>query len=113
MVKTRIFIRESSFKLPLSVETPLLMICTGTGIAPYISFLQEHHHNKHARNMETHHSYLIFGSKNRNYDYIYEDELNQHLGNNILHKLTTAFSRDQVIYNYLIVRIKNTMFKMC
>ena len=68
------------------------MISTGTGVAPFISFLQ--HYSSH--NQDINHLILFFGSKNRNSDFIYEQELNQFKDNKILQNLHLAFSRDQV-----------------
>lgn len=65
------------------------MICTGSGIAPFIAFLQELLHKKEDR--DTH---LYFGTKHSKYDFIYEDELKQFSSDNILKNLVTAFSRD-------------------
>jgi hypothetical protein len=37
----RVFIRPSSFRLPESTETPIILIGPGTGIAPMRALLQE------------------------------------------------------------------------
>ena len=84
--------KDSSFKLPNDFSKPLLMICTGSGIAPFISFLQEMESNKNNNNYE---SYLIYGSKNKKYDFIFEKELEEYKKNKILTEYYTAFSRDQ------------------
>ena len=66
------------------------MICTGTGISPYISFLKElSSFNKEFQ------TYLIFGSKNKDCDFLYKDFLKDCLNKKILKELYTAFSRDQ------------------
>ena len=96
-VTTRLIVRESNFKIPANPEHPVIMICTGTGIAPYISFFQEFENNLN-QNLAvnaTHNNVLIFGSKNRKYDFIYENEITNYSSKNIIKKLYTAFSRDQ------------------
>ena len=70
----------------------MLMICTGSGIAPFISFLEELEFNKNNNKYET---YLIFGAKNKQNDFICEKELEEFKQKNILTEYYTAFSRDQ------------------
>jgi sulfite reductase alpha subunit-like flavoprotein len=90
---TKIIIRESSFKLPKSLDAPMIMIATGTGIAPYISFCQEFDHISNHKEIQNN-TVLIFGSKNKQYDFIYEEEINSYMNKSIIKKLFTAFSRD-------------------
>ena len=89
--KVKFFYKKSTFTLPENIEkNPLLMICTGTGISPYISFLKElSTFNKEFQ------TYLIFGSKNKDCDFLYKDFLEDCLNKKILKELYTAFSRDQ------------------
>ena len=90
-----IALKESEFKLPFHLQTPILMICTGSGIAPFISFLQEFESIKNKNNNINYETYLIFGSMNKKNDFIYEKELEEYKNNGILKEYYTAFSRDQ------------------
>ena len=85
-------LKESVFNLPSDLSTPMLMMGTGSGIAPFISFLEELEFNKKEQKYET---YLIFGSMNKKNDFIFQKELEEFKKNGILTDYYTAFSRDQ------------------
>ena len=78
-----------NFSLPLDPNTPIIMIGAGTGIAPYRSFLQK----RSLEQIKTR-NWLIFGERNRQSDFYYEEELQDYVERGLL-TLTTAFSRDQ------------------
>ena len=85
-------LKQSNFILPTDLSTPILMMCTGSGIAPFISFLEELEFNKNGQKYET---YLIYGAMNKKNDFIFEKELEEFKKNGILTEYYTAFSRDQ------------------
>ena len=87
--------KESEFKFPFHLQTPMLMICTGSGIAPFISFLQEFDYIKNNNPNMNFETFLIFGSMNRKNDFIFEKELENFKKNGVLKEYFTAFSRDQ------------------
>ena len=87
----KIIFKEPTFNLPENLSVPMLMISTGTGIAPSIAFLEELNELKKG-NYEV---YLIYGAKNRESDFIFKNELEEFKKNGILKGLFTAFSRDQ------------------
>ena len=86
--------KESAFKFPEPLSNPVLMVCTGSGIAPFISFLEEIEFNNN-KALEAYEIYLIFGSKNKKNDFIYENYLENIKKKGILKEYYTAFSRDQ------------------
>ncbi|KAK5265710.1 hypothetical protein LTR99_008848 [Exophiala xenobiotica] len=69
-------IRRSTFKLPASPSTPLILIAAGTGIAPFRAFLQERARlaslNKPVGRMV-----LFFGCRHPEKDLLYKEELQQ------------------------------------
>ena len=99
-IKTRLIVRESGFKMPHNNHMGLIMICTGTGVAPFISFLREMLASNIKRDC-----LLFFGSKNSAYDFIYEDEIREYVKNGTLTNLYTAFSRDSDTKEYVQNRI--------
>mmetsp|Transcript_2827 Transcript_2827/g.4034 ORF Transcript_2827/g.4034 Transcript_2827/m.4034 type:complete len:642 (+) Transcript_2827:49-1974(+) len=84
------FIRASSFRLPKDPKTPIIMIGPGTGIAPFRGFIQDRKHTEGSGD-----SILFFGCRSKDIDFLYADELNEHLADGSLGKLITAFSREQ------------------
>ncbi|XP_053625565.1 NADPH--cytochrome P450 reductase-like isoform X2 [Plodia interpunctella] len=88
-----IYIRKSEFRLPASTKTPIIMVGTGTGLAPFRGFLQE---RAHARwnGGDVGETILYFGCRHRDQDFIYQEELEEYEKCGLL-KLNLAFSRDQ------------------
>ena len=103
--KTRLIVRESGFKLPFNSSSPVVMICTGTGIAPYISFLQELQSLNSKRD-----TLLLFGSKNVDCDFIYKSELSEFLTSGYLKSLYSVFSRDLTYYKDNVMQNKQCRY---
>ena len=90
----KVFVRESSFRLPQDSQRPIIMIGPGTGIAPMRAFLQERQAQMES-GLETGQSILYFGCRKRTSDFIYKDELEQYEQAGVLSRLHLAFSREQ------------------
>ena len=89
--KVRIFIQHShGFRLPASPEVPVIMVGPGTGVAPFRAFIEE---RKASRAKGE--NWLFFGDQKSDSDFLYRDELDAYHREGSLHRLTTAFSRDQ------------------
>ncbi len=82
--------RNPRFRLPADPGMPLIMIGPGTGIAPFRSFLW--HRKAHAYTGRT---WLFFGDRRAQSDYLYREELAAFLDDGTLSRLDTCFSRDQ------------------
>ena len=73
----------------------MLMLCTGSGIAPFISFFKEiNYMKKNKKEIQTE-IFFIFGTMNKKNDFIFEKELEEFKKNKIIKEYYTAFSRDQ------------------
>ncbi|MCA9186559.1 MAG: sulfite reductase subunit alpha [Pirellulaceae bacterium] len=91
----RIFVHASNtFTVPADAQTPMIMIGPGTGIAPFRAFLQEREIVARS-GISIGPSWLFFGDRSEEYDYLYRDELEGLLDRGVLTRLDTAFSRDQ------------------
>lgn len=87
----RVFVHENkSFRLPADPSSPMIMIGPGTGIAPFIAFLQERKQTKASGK-----NWLFFGNPRSATDFLYQEQLEAFQKEGLLHQLTTAFSRDQ------------------
>ncbi len=63
-----------AFHPPESPETPLIMVCAGSGIAPFHGFLQERA-AQHEGGQDVGPALLFFGCDHPEVDYLYRDEL--------------------------------------
>ena len=87
-----VFLQTShGFRLPADFGLPIIMIGPGTGIAPFRAFLEER-----CAVAAKGKNWLFFGDQRRDCDFLYSDELQAMQRGGYLHRLDTAFSRDQV-----------------
>ncbi|WP_294996026.1 sulfite reductase flavoprotein subunit alpha [uncultured Stenotrophomonas sp.] len=86
----RVYCRSNpGFHLPDAGQPPLLLVGTGTGIAPLMGLIQE----LQARACG-HEAHLVFGEKHRAHDFLYQEQLQDWQARGVLAGLHTAFSRD-------------------
>ncbi|XP_078681719.1 NADPH oxidoreductase A-like [Branchiostoma floridae x Branchiostoma belcheri] len=85
-----VFISQNpDFRLPSNNNLPIIMIGPGTGIAPFMAFIQER-----VATGALGGNLLYFGCRHRNKDFLYRNELETWAKNGSL-RLRVAFSRDQ------------------
>lgn len=77
------------FRLP-KADAPIIMIGSGTGIAPFRAFL----HERRALGAKGK-NWLFFGERSEKTDFLYREELEAMRADGHLTRLDTAFSRDQ------------------
>ena len=78
------------FRLPENPDTPIIMIASGTGIAPYRAFMQELENGRASPD-----SWLIFGNPHLRTDFLYQREWLRWRETGLLNRIDTAWSRDQ------------------
>ncbi|WGE66903.1 assimilatory sulfite reductase (NADPH) flavoprotein subunit [Actinobacillus equuli subsp. haemolyticus] len=89
--QVRIFVEHNdNFKLPQDSSKPIIMIGSGTGIAPFRSFVQQR-----AADEAEGKNWLIFGNQHFASDFLYQTEWQQFAKDGFLHKYSFAWSRDQ------------------
>jgi sulfite reductase (NADPH) flavoprotein alpha-component len=89
--KAGVFVHTSpKFRLPADSAAPVIMVGPGTGIAPFRAFLEDR-----AATGAKGKNWLFFGDQRRDYDFLYQDELEGYSKSGVLTRLDTAFSRDQ------------------
>ncbi len=91
----RAFIKDtgSNFRIPEDTSTNMLMIATGTGLAPMVGFIQERAAQQ-ALNNTMGKTILYFGCRRHDWDYLYQEELNEYLNKGVLNQVELAFSAE-------------------
>lgn len=79
-----------AFIMPETPNANLIMVATGTGIAPFRAFLSKRYNQLKQEKGQT---WLFFGAQTRK-DYLYESELEEYKENDTCH-VVTAFSREE------------------
>ena len=96
-----VFVQTShGFRIPADGSKPTIMIGPGTGIAPFRAFLEE----RRAIGA-TGKNWLFFGDQKAASDFLYREQLEGMLAEDLLTRLDTAFSRDQAEKIYVQTRM--------
>jgi NADPH-ferrihemoprotein reductase len=85
-------IRRSTFKLPGNPKRPIVMIASGTGVAPFRAFVQERAAMA-ARGLAVGGSLLLFGCRSPTEDYLYDHEWRDQVATLPGFEVINAFSR--------------------
>ncbi|MFJ5229398.1 molybdopterin-dependent oxidoreductase [Kitasatospora sp. NPDC088391] len=93
--------RSPHFRPPADPATPMIMVGPGTGVAPFLGFLEDRRARGHRAP-----NWLFFGEQHAATDFYYREELTAHLADGTLARLDTAFSRDQRAKVYVQDRMR-------
>ncbi|WP_406224472.1 molybdopterin-dependent oxidoreductase [Streptomyces canus] len=93
--------RSPHFRPPADSGTPMVMVGPGTGVAPFVGFLEQRRALGHRGP-----NWLFFGEQHKATDFYYEEELTGLLADGTLARLDTAFSRDQRAKVYVQDRMR-------
>lgn len=90
---------NSRFHLMDDLTVPIIMIGPGSGIAPFIGFLQHRKYtimNQLSDSSILGEAWLFYGCRFKDKDYLYKEELERFQADKILTKLLVSFSRDSL-----------------
>jgi len=100
--EVKVFLQTAKhFKLPTDLDTPVIMVGPGTGIAPFRAFLEERRATE-----ATGLNWLFFGNPHQADDFLYRDELEAMIEDGTLQRFDTAWSRDQETKVYVQDRMR-------
>ena len=87
----RVFVEHNdNFRLPNDTTKPIIMVGSGTGVAPFRAFMQQRVADEASGK-----NWLIFGNPHFASDFLYQTEWQQFAKDGFLHKYDFAWSRDQ------------------
>lgn len=90
-----VFVKDSNFVMPQSHATPMIMVGPGTGLVPFMGFMQEREKRKTEEpDTELGPAHLYFGCRQHDVDFIYRDEMSTMKDKGIISDLNLAFSRE-------------------
>ncbi|XP_038144975.1 methionine synthase reductase isoform X2 [Cyprinodon tularosa] len=84
-----------SFRPPSDPSVPVIMIGPGTGVAPFIGFLQQRQEERKEKpEAQFGETWLFFGCRYRDRDYLFREELENFVTSGTLNHLKVCFSRE-------------------
>ncbi|MFE7511044.1 molybdopterin-dependent oxidoreductase [Streptomyces sp. NPDC057540] len=87
----QVFVRRSPhFRPPADAAAPMIMVGPGTGVAPFVGFLEDRLARGH-----TGRNWLFFGEQREATDFYHREDLEAHVASGHLDRLDVAFSRDR------------------
>ena len=90
---TMTFVRDSNFVMPETNDVPIIMVGPGTGVVPFLGFMQEREKAQADSGAALGTAHLYFGCSQHDNDFIYRDEMHAMKDKNVITSLNMAFSR--------------------
>ncbi|XP_020909211.1 methionine synthase reductase [Exaiptasia diaphana] len=89
--------KHNQFRLPNDPKVPVVMIGPGTGVAPFVGFLEQRKCECKERSPKEVYgeSLLFYGCRNRNQDFLYKEQLQDYHSSGVLSNLLVSFSREE------------------
>lgn len=90
---TLCFVKDSNFVMPQSHDVPIIMVGPGTGVVPFIGFMQEREKARTDSGAQLGAAHLYFGCRQHDSDFIYREEMHNMQDKAVISSLNMAFSR--------------------
>ncbi|KAJ2181640.1 hypothetical protein GGF45_001409 [Coemansia sp. RSA 551] len=89
----------NAFHLPTTSDLkpdprPVIMIGPGTGVAPFIGFLEQRAHELQLHPQSSPFMWLLFGCRDATLDYLFKSDIQAHVDSGVLTRLSACFSRN-------------------
>uniref|UniRef100_A0A3P8VTI6 Methionine synthase reductase n=1 Tax=Cynoglossus semilaevis TaxID=244447 RepID=A0A3P8VTI6_CYNSE len=85
---------NGSFRPPSDLTVPFIMVGPGTGVAPFIGFLQQRYGKQENPDVVFGETWLFFGCRHKDRDYLFREDLEGFVSSGVLNHLKVCFSRD-------------------
>ncbi|EFJ42595.1 hypothetical protein VOLCADRAFT_83643 [Volvox carteri f. nagariensis] len=96
--RVAVWVERGALRPPKSLNTPLIFVGPGTGVAPFRSFLEDRYALLQSQLSRPAPCHLFFGCRGRHTDFYYREQWEEYLRAEVLHPtrggLITAFSRE-------------------
>ena len=105
-----VYVSENkAFRLPANIDTPIVMLGAGTGVAPFRAFMQQ----REAEGAQGG-NWLFYGNRHFHQDFLYQLEWQRLRKQGLLDRIDVAFSRDTAHKIYVQQRMieqRKTLFR--
>eukprot|EP00118_Oscarella_pearsei_P002185 m.9777 g.9777 ORF g.9777 m.9777 type:complete len:760 (+) comp21638_c0_seq3:213-2492(+) len=95
-----IYFRVNRFRFPENFKIPVIMIGPGTGVAPFIGFLQQRQQQRIASKLtgmrlKFAETWLFFGCRHKERDFLFREQIETFVSDQTLTHLHLSFSREE------------------
>jgi len=121
----QVFVRKSSFHLPSTLSSPIILCATGTAISPFLGFVEEREGDisrfKAAKAVgsasatgDVGKCSIIYGCGKKDFDCLYHSDFRQACWNGVIDNLEIAFSAEpnQGHIQHIISKQRNYIFEV-
>ncbi|CAL4158683.1 unnamed protein product [Meganyctiphanes norvegica] len=87
---------NQKFRLPHNISVPIIMVGPGTGVAPFVGFIEQREAlNESSENIIPGESWLFYGCRHKERDFLFREKLEKFVERKALNNLCVCYSRDE------------------